>query len=293
MVVGVDGSEESDLALGWAATQAATEGLALVLLTAVSSPAPESAAWLDAHGIDHRRLRAQLKEEARALLRRCDARVHATYADLEIRHDLRFVDPRDALLDADTDLLVVGTRGRGTTRRLVLGSVTSTVITHATSPTVVVRPENPSGAGCGVLVGIAGDSGDAAAIDLAFRLAAARGLSVAACHSLWDVVDVDQPRDIGPDELGYDDQRALLTRAVLESTARYPDVAVQCQLTQGLADERLILAARNAALVVVGHRRKPFLNELIYGSTASRVVEHTRCTAVVVPYREHSVSVEA
>jgi nucleotide-binding universal stress UspA family protein len=120
-----------------------------------------------------------------------------------------------------------------------------------------------------------------------------RGLPIAACHSLRDVVGVVQPREIGPDEPGYDDQRALLARAVLESTARYPDVAVQYRLTQGRADERLILAARTAALVVVGHRRKPFLNELIYSSTASRVVERAGCTAVVVPDRERSEPLEA
>src|SRR6478609_2164549 len=144
IVVGIDGSESSDVALDWAATQAASEGCPLVLLTAVSSPGAESSAWLAAHGINEGQVHAQLKERARAVARRCAVRVHEQYPDLDVRHDLRFDDPRDALLELDAGLVVVGTRGRGPVRRRLLGSVAGTVVKHATSPTVVVRPAGES-----------------------------------------------------------------------------------------------------------------------------------------------------
>jgi nucleotide-binding universal stress UspA family protein len=275
VVVGVDGSASSDAALDWAASQAAAEDLPLVLLTAVSTPAPQSAAWLAAHGIDERRLRVQLKEEARALLRRCDRRVHEDHPDA-----------RDALLDADAGLLVVGTRGLGPVSRLLLGSVASTVVKHGTCPTVVVRSAHPSGTGGGVVVGVAGGAGDPAAVDVAFRIASTRGLTLTAFHSFWDVVGVDEERDIARDEPGYDDQWELVAGAVASAAARHPDVEVRHRLSRGFADERLIRASRGADLLVVGHRRKPFLSELVYGSVTPHLVEHAHCSVAVVPYRE-------
>ncbi len=44
-------------------------------------------------------------------------------------------------LDAHpTDLLVVGSRGLSTTKRIFLGSVSSALVTHASVPVLVVRP---------------------------------------------------------------------------------------------------------------------------------------------------------
>lgn len=286
IVVGIDGSASSDLALDWAATQAASEGRRLVLLAAVSLPVPESSAWLATHGIDHRLVQVQLKEGARAVFRRCVARVRETYPDLDIRHDLQLTDPRHALLEADADLVVVGTRGLGPVRRLLLGSVASTVVKHATRPTVVVREAEHSAANDGVLVGIAGDAGDAAAVDLAFRVAAARDLPVTGFHAVWDVVGLDETRDVPDDDPAYETERALISTALAPAAARHPQVEVRHRICRGFADERLIDASRSADLVVVGHRRKPFLNELIYGSAAPRVVEHGACSVAVAPYPE-------
>jgi nucleotide-binding universal stress UspA family protein len=286
IVVGVDGSASSDTALDWAASQAAAEDVPLVLLTAVSTPAPRSAAWLAAHGIDELRLRVQLKEDARALLRRCDRRVHEAHPDLVVEHDVRCEDARDALLDADAGLLVVGTRGLGPVSRLLVGSVASTVVKHGTCPTVVVRSAHPSGAGGGVVAGVAGDAGDTAAVELAFRIASARGLTLTAFHSFWDPIGVDEERDIARDEPGYDDQWELVAGAVASAAARHPDVEVRHRLSRGFADERLLRASRGADLLVVGHRRKPFLSELVYGSVAPHLVEHAHCSVAVVPYRE-------
>lgn len=286
IVVGIDGSPQSDFALDWAAAQAAAEGRSLVLLEAMTPPIPESSAWLATHGIDHGLVRVQLKERARADFRRCAARLRETYPDLDVRHDLHFADPRNALLETDADLVVVGTRGRGPVRRLLLGSVASTVVKHATSPTVVVREGHHPPAEDGVIVGIAGDAGDAGAIDLAFRIAAARGLPVTAFHSVWDLVGVDETRDTTGDEPEYAAERSLISHALEPAVRRYPEVEVRRRISKGFADQRLINASRSADLVVVGHRRKPFLNELIYGSAAPRIVEHAACSVAVVPYQE-------
>lgn len=294
IVVGIDGSEPSDLALDWAATQAAAERRRLVLLSAIITPSPEYAAWLAAQGIDHGQVRVQLKERARAAFRRCAARVYTTCPDLDVEHDLRFADPRDALLEVEADLVVVGTRGLGPVRRLLLGSVASTVVKHSTRATVVVRPGPAAGpTRNGVVVGIAGDAGDAGAIDLAFRVASARGLPVTALHSVWDVVGPEADRDTTDEAPEYEWERALISDAIAPAVRRHPEVEVRRRISRGFADQRLIHASRSADLVVVGHRRKPFLNELVYGSAAPRIVEHAGCSVAVVPHHEEDDQPEA
>jgi len=42
-----------------------------------------------------------------------------------------------------SDLLVVGSRGLSTVQRLMLGSVSSALVTHAPCPVLVVRPSSP------------------------------------------------------------------------------------------------------------------------------------------------------
>lgn len=131
-------------------------------------------------------------------------------------------------------------------------------------------------------------AGDAAAVDLAFRLAAARQLSLTAYHCLWDVIGPDDFRDVAADEPGYEAERELLARAVETGARSHPDVQVRLVLSRGFADQRLIQASRTADIVVVGHRRKRFLNELIYGSAAPRVVAHAPCPVAVVPFKDQS-----
>jgi nucleotide-binding universal stress UspA family protein len=69
-------------------------------------------------------------------LRRCQERGRSP-----VRGELVQRPPSKAILaEADhADLVVVGSRGRGGFRSLLLGSVAHTVVEHATCPVVVVR----------------------------------------------------------------------------------------------------------------------------------------------------------
>jgi nucleotide-binding universal stress UspA family protein len=284
VVVGVDGSASASHAVAWAAAQAAAERCPLALVHSGPAPAPGGTGWMEATGVDRRRVCLLIKEEARALLSQAAEPVRAAYPDLEVHHVVRLGDPREALLETSTEarLLVVGTRGLGPLRHLLLGSVSSAMVKHATCPVVVVRPE--TGTAAGVLAGVAGEPADAAVLDLAFRVAETRQLPLRVFHCFWDAVKIAEgARDVEPGEPGLDDEWRVLEEAIRPHTEARPGVEVHTQLARGMADERLLRASRDASIVVLGHRRKPFLDELVYGSIAPLVVERAACSVAVVP----------
>ena len=130
IVVGVDGSPQSEHALRWAAEQARLTGGELHAVIAWQLPASYGFAavyddvdWAgDAREILDRTIKAALGD---------DDGVH--------RH-VREGHPAAVLVDAaeSADLLVVGSRGPGGFAGLLLGSVSRHVVAHAACPVVVV-----------------------------------------------------------------------------------------------------------------------------------------------------------
>ncbi|MEU9591681.1 universal stress protein [Streptomyces sp. NPDC048219] len=125
VVLGVDGSADSDRAVDVAFTEAAQRRAELV---AVHAWRPGGAAGPDSEAA------------ARRLAQVVDVRA-AGRPDVTVRGDLVRGTARDVLLDASraAQLLVVGARGRGGVAGLLLGSVSQTVMTHAHCPVVTVR----------------------------------------------------------------------------------------------------------------------------------------------------------
>jgi len=285
IVVGVDGSPSADLALEWAARQASLEHRPLVLVHAEPPPSTTSVAWLVSMGIDRIHLHDQIRRELKPILTRAADAATAAHPGLDIRQVLRLADPRETLLDLSRDAaaVVVGTHGRGPIRGLLLGSVSHAVSTRAHGPVVVVR-QPAAEPRHGVVVGVEGLGHDGPELELAYRVAQARGLPVTAVHCFWDAADVPEgARDVADDEPGLDDQRTILSETTMEIGKRYPDVTTRLMLARGFVDVRLVSASREAALVVIGHRRKPLLNEIVYGSLAPRVLERAYCSVAVVP----------
>jgi nucleotide-binding universal stress UspA family protein len=138
IVVGIDGSHSGRQALEWALRQAAIEHAPLTVLT-VHTVA--RSAWTGAPiSVPEDR-----PGEEKALQAAQEA-VDKAITELDVRPEkvtVRAVSglPARELIEAssDADLIVVGSRGHGGFSGLLLGSVSSQVVSHAACPVVVVR----------------------------------------------------------------------------------------------------------------------------------------------------------
>ena len=137
IVVGVDGSEASGRAVGWAARLAGALGGEVVVVHALGlvhrRPSGETVAS-DTHRDE---IRAELEHAWCAPLRN---------AGVAYRSELREGNPVTVLLEAadatDASLIVVGSRGLGGFPGLQLGSTSAQVAQHARRPVVIV-PDIP------------------------------------------------------------------------------------------------------------------------------------------------------
>ncbi len=136
IVVGVDGSPESLSALAWAYDEALASSAKLTVVHAWEYP-------YDVSGSSLREIRKPMEmaaiKELRTSLETLGPRL--TDGSVHIRPKLCEDAPTAALMtEARTaDLIVVGSRGRGGLRSLLLGSVSRTMLHRALCPVAVVR----------------------------------------------------------------------------------------------------------------------------------------------------------
>lgn len=137
IVVGVDGSDGSRRALRWALTEARLRGADLDVVCAVAEPRP----WVDPVLFPPPPV-----EDLCGLGRATLDEILAGFdlAGVHVERIAAVGGGARVLLEAavGADLLVVGSRGRGGFRSLMLGSVAQQVVAHAACPVVVVVPEH-------------------------------------------------------------------------------------------------------------------------------------------------------
>jgi nucleotide-binding universal stress UspA family protein len=139
IVVGVDGSSESRQALRWAVDEAVLRKAKLLVVHAWWA-LPELEGGAGGSDPDSQ---ATFGAEAKRFIDEFVAQtLGPDAAKVEIDAlSAQGITAAEALLDAagHADLLVVGSRGLGGFKRLLLGSVSQQCVQHATCPVVVVR----------------------------------------------------------------------------------------------------------------------------------------------------------
>jgi len=142
IIVGIDGSAHSRRALRWALNEAAIRQAPLTVLTVNQAVSGYSGTAVAYPGDEERTEKARdaAQEETDSVLEMTDTASRPPSVTVRAVSGL----PSKALLDAaaDADMIVVGSRGAGGFKRLLMGSVSTQVSNHAHCPVVVIPAES-------------------------------------------------------------------------------------------------------------------------------------------------------
>jgi len=137
VVVGVDGSELSRLALDFAFEEAALRGVELVAVLAFSHPTAHGRGAMlpPVYDLD------AYEAEQRSLLAEAVAAVRDRHPGVPVSERVVRGSAAKVLVGESqaAQLVVVGARGRGGFKGLLLGSVSQAVLRHSASPLAIVR----------------------------------------------------------------------------------------------------------------------------------------------------------
>ncbi|WP_405015791.1 universal stress protein [Kitasatospora sp. NBC_00070] len=280
VVVGVDGSAQSEAAARWAAEEARRSGRVLRMLHVAAdggglAPADEPTDRLPAPV-------AEIRD-----------RVAAGWPELTISCEQVTGSPYYALAAAGerAGLLVLGSRGLGAVVGRLVGSVGLRTAAHSRCPVVLVteRADGPADGRGEVVVGIQSDRPCDAVLAFAFEQAARRGVALRAVEA-WTP-------PTGP----YVTEAPLGQQAIRESLAtarlvhlqdalgrwreKFPGVPSEAEVVGGGAADALRVASRGASLVVVGRRApgQPMAAPHL-GTVAHVVLHHAHSPVAVIPH---------
>jgi nucleotide-binding universal stress UspA family protein len=138
IVVGVDGSPNSERALDWAMKQAAAVQAPLTVIAVHEVP---KSYWggIPVIGPADEALLENLRRAAEELTRKASTRLgDAAPASVTVRAVSGFVVKELVDASENADLVVVGTRGASGFARVLVGSVSSEVVQHSACPVVIV-----------------------------------------------------------------------------------------------------------------------------------------------------------
>jgi nucleotide-binding universal stress UspA family protein len=284
ILVGVDGSAESDAAVRWATREAVMRGMTITLMHVVppipdwpiASRQAEIAEMWEQSACD-------VMEQARKTVLANMGESDSSQPRTEVVHSA--VVP--TLIDASRRawMMVMGGRGMGALGRFLLGSVSSGLVHHAHCPVAIIHAdEGAADDKAPVLVGVDGSPASEGAIELAFDEASRRGVDLIALH-VWS--DVGVFPILGMDWREYETQGAeVLAERLAGWQERYPDVRVQRRLECDKPAHWLIEESHHAQLVVVGSHGRGGFPGMLLGSVSSALARSVRVPLIIVRHED-------
>ncbi|MDP2014485.1 MAG: universal stress protein [Actinomycetota bacterium] len=281
VVVGFDGSETSLLTAKWAAGEAELRGLGLTLVNALIPPTsggtfgPGMAVGLDT------------LEDIRKAAQTTLDEVAGTLSGPDIQSIVQIGSPTGVLLEASETaaMIVVGSRGHGGFKELLLGSVSSQLAAHADCPVIVMRHEADT-ANDQIVVGVDGSASSSEAVNFAFATASLHKWKLVAVHA-WEVPSFDlvilpdTPVPMDYESIG-DSEVRLAAEVLAGFEAEYPDVEVEQIVTRGNAVKALLEASPSAAMIVVGTRGHGQVMSSILGSVSHGILHKSKVPVAIV-----------
>lgn len=283
LVIGVDGSDSSNTALSWAVEEANLHDWTVTAVLAWG--------FLDQHHTDPDGQFDPNYTERDAVAALDAHLVRAVGPDRAARIERMAVCDlaAPALIDAaaNASLLVLGARGLGGFKGLLLGSVSQHCLHHSTRPIAIVRTPTPQTSEVNmeqIIVGVDGSQPSREALRWAAREAQLRQASLQVLMT-WHTPYVAGYPYVGPafePAVFEQDARKTLDELVDEvDTTGIPQV--ERILTMGDAAVTLLTASKDADLLVVGSRGLGGFTGLLLGSVSHHLAHHATCPLVILP----------
>ncbi len=282
VVAGVDGSDHGREALRFALSEAALRGASVTALRTWSIPplTTTGVGIMPAYQV----VRDELAEGTAAELAQ-SVEEASSGGSVEVELEVVQGDAAGALVErsAGADLVVVGSRGRGSVAGPLLGSVSQGVLHHSECPVAVVHKAERA-LGSRVVVGVDGSPGASGAIQWALAEAKLRSVpvhAVSAYEEPWTLAAAG----FSSAEIALEYRDALAgdaERLVEEVRASAPEgVDVTGEVVLASAGRALVDIAGEDLLVVGSRGRGGFKSRLL-GSVSLHCAANARGVAVVV-----------
>ncbi len=277
-IVGVDGSDNSLNAVEWAIDQAVGRDVRIVLLATWSVPITTGGMFAEGFPVyDWHDYEQSLLSSMTAIASQ-RARDGVTLEPAVGQGPAAHV-----LIEAsrDAELLVVGARGLGRVKGLVLGSVSQRCASHSTVPTAIISAEAPLGRASRAVVGFDGSQNARTALEWALQfIADETSLTVVDALPVAPWLPADVVRNRFTQEVEAAEQEFRTHMAELD-----PDNRADHSFVIGDARVKLTEAAEGADLLVLGARGRGRLGAFLLGSTTTWMLNSAKSATVVVPSR--------
>ena len=282
IVVGVDGSCAAQVAVDWAARDAALRDLSLTVVHIATGLETWPKMSLPAGFGEWQRNRGhQIIDEAVHI---ASEAARGAGQHLPIKTEMYYSATIPTLIDMsrDAEMVVVGRGGQGRAIGVLLGSVSSGVTRHAHCPVAVIHDEDPLmpyPAKAPVLVGVDGSPAAEWATEIAFDEASRRGVDLVALRAWSDAGAADYPGLNWSSMKSSEDE--FLTGHLAGWQDRYPDVRIHRLVVCDQPARQLIEQSEKAQLVVVGSRGRGGIAGMLLGSVSAAVIQSARMPVIV------------
>ncbi len=287
ILVPVDFSPPSRLAVNYAVSLARTLRAKLTLMHVVESPAALGYPF----GSENPRIEKEHREQATRMLPALLA--PEDQDDLDLQIVIKSGDIQDEIAatirEQRADIVVMGTHGRGLFGRWLIGSITQGILRKVSVPILTISKATRPMALKRIL--FATDFSEASKQGFGFALEMARMARsdivilhslerrVALTAGLGDMVDYISPYTV-------EEARSKLAEFTVEGSRQ--GIKIDTLLVEGVPAEEILKAAENndADVILIAIQRKGLVERALLGTTAERIIREAHIPVLSIPVRE-------
>ena len=278
VVVGIDGSPDSRVALEWAVDPDKNLGEIRTLTAYNIGPFFDGLGMAPSAVYSPEIFREAAEERAKSVLNQVDPTLLGSHRTVQGSAGRCLVEAAE-----DADLLVVGCRGRSAAAEMLLGSVGSYCVKHSNVPVAIV-PETGHIRGplSRLVVGVDGSDNGKAALRWALDHIDQYGKVVAmgTFAMMFHAFSVPEPPE--PELVA---QMTDVVQEAVSAVASQKEIDQFIEIDVHAGDPRMELriGGENSSALVVGSRGHRGVAHLLLGSTATSLAQHPTAVTIVVP----------